>query len=91
MKRLFWLPAGGTALALVLLFGVPRRRRAWLAMLGLLALFVSFGAMGCNSVSSSSSTRTVSNTGTAAGTYTVTVTGISGTIAQAGQISLTVQ
>jgi TRAP-type uncharacterized transport system substrate-binding protein len=57
----------------------------------LLALFVCFGAMGCNSVSTGSSTSTTRNTGTAAGTYTVTVTGISGTIAQAGQISLTVQ
>ena len=91
MKRLFWPPAGGTALALVLLFGVPRRKRAWMAMVGLLALFVCFGAMGCNSVSTGSSTSTTRNTGTAAGTYTVTVTGISGTIAQAGQISLTVQ
>lgn len=85
-KRLFWPSAGGTALAL-LLFGVPRRRRNWLAMFGLLAVFISIGVMGCVSVNGSSN----GNSGTAAGTYVITVTATSGTITETGQVSLTVQ
>jgi len=89
IKRLFWPSAGGTALALVLLFGVPRRRRYWLAMLGLLAFIVSMGAMGCGG---SSNNGGGGNTGTTAGTYTVTVTGTSGaTTGTAGTVTLTVE
>jgi len=86
-KRLFWPSAGGTALALLLFFGVPRQRRNWLAMFGLLAVFVSMGVMGCVSGNGSSN----ANAGTAAGTYVITVTATSGAITETGQISLTVQ
>jgi hypothetical protein len=85
-KRLFWPSAGGTALALVFFFGIPRRRRNWPAMLGLLVFFVSLGAMGCGGSSSGGG-----NSGTTPGTYTVTVTGASGATTETGTLTLTVQ
>jgi len=88
-KRPFWPSAGGAALALLLFFGIPRRRRNWLAMLGLLVIFVSLSAMGCGG--SSGSGGGGGNSGTTPGTYTVTVTGASGTTTETGTVSLTVQ
>jgi hypothetical protein len=69
-----WYTAGGTALAFVVFFGIPARRRGWKGMLGLMvfAVLASFAA-GCGGGSSSSSGG---STGTTAGTYTVTVTGV---------------
>ena len=78
MKKLLWPSAGGTALGLVLLFGVPRRRRNWLTMVGLAVLFTSIGVIGCSGGSGgggSGGGRGGGNTGTSAGIYTVTVTG----------------
>ena len=88
MERLLW-PAGGTTLALVMLIGVPRRRRSWLAMAAVLALFVSVGAAGCGGGSGNGGSG---NSGTTAGAYTVTVTGTSGAVTgTVGTVSLTVQ
>jgi hypothetical protein len=90
-RKLFWPSAGGAALALVLFFAVPRRRRNWLAMLGLLVLFVSVAGLGCGGGgSSSSSGGGGGNSGTTAGAYTVTVTGTSGSITQTTQVSVTI-
>jgi len=91
-RKLFWPSAGGTALALVLFFVFPKRRRDWLALVGLLALVASIGAIGCGSSGSSSGNSGGGGTsGTAPGTYTITVTGTSGTInAIVGTITLTV-
>ena len=90
MKKMFWPSAGGTALALLFFFGVPRRRRNWLAMIGLLVLFASFGVMGCGG--SGGNTGGGGTPGTTAGQYTITVTGTSGsTTATVGTITLTVQ
>ena len=85
-NKLFWPSAGGTALALIFLFGIPKRRRNWLAMLGLLVLFVSIAAGGCGGGGSSSS----GNPGTTTGTYTVTVTGTSGSLTETTPVTLTV-
>lgn len=90
MKRFFWPSTGGAALALVLLFGIPRRRRNWLAMVGLLALFVSLGAIGCGGGSSGGGGGG-GNSGTTSGTYTITVTGsANGASGTAGTITLTI-
>jgi apolipoprotein N-acyltransferase len=78
-----WYAAGGTALAGILLFGLPGRRRAWQRMLGLMLLFVSIGVLGCGG---GSSTKT-----TPAGTYTVTVTATSGAATQTSMVTATVQ
>jgi hypothetical protein len=89
MKKSFWPATGGTALALILLFCVPRRRRNWLAMLLLLTLFVPFGAVGCGI---SGRVGGGGNAGTTPGTYTVTITGTSGSLTVAlGTVTLIVQ
>ncbi|HEY0796880.1 MAG TPA: protease pro-enzyme activation domain-containing protein [Acidisarcina sp.] len=68
-----WYAAGGAALACVLLFGIPARRRAWRAMMAVV-LFAGVAsiASGCGGGSSSST----SNPGTTTGAYVVTVTGV---------------
>jgi hypothetical protein len=90
IKKLFWPSAGGTALALVLLFGIPRQRRDWPAVLGLLVLFASIGAVGCGGGSGSGGGG--GNSGTTAGTYTISVTGTSGSmVVTLSTITLTVE
>ncbi|MGA2166901.1 MAG: Ig-like domain-containing protein, partial [Terracidiphilus sp.] len=81
MKKLYWPSAGGATLALLLFFGLPKRRRNWLAMLGLLAFFVAAAGMGCGGGGGGGCTVNCGggNTGTTPGTYTLTVTGTSGT------------
>jgi hypothetical protein len=71
-----WLPVGGVSL-LGLGIGAGRKRR-WLmgALLGLIAAIILLQP-GCGSASSSTPVQT----GTAAGTYTVTITGAAGTSA----------
>ncbi|MGA9061981.1 MAG: hypothetical protein WB341_09980 [Terracidiphilus sp.] len=96
LKRLFWPSAGGTALALVLLFGVPKRGRNWLTMTGLLLLVVSCAVMGCGGGGTSTTGEGTGggggNSGTTTGNYTVTVTGTSGTVSTTvGTVALTVQ
>ena len=68
-----WAEAGsGAALALLIFFGIPARRRGWRAMLGALVLLATFGSLaGCGGGSSS----TNKNPGTTAGSYVFTVTG----------------
>jgi len=78
-----WIPAGGTALGLLVLFGIPARRRKLRAWLGMLLLFagVSIGMTACGGGSSGSSTPpAVTHPGTTAGTYVVTVTATSGAV-----------
>jgi hypothetical protein len=93
--KLFWPSTGGTVLALLFFFVVPRRRRNWLAMLGLLVLFASGVAIGCGGGVSSGGGGGggggSSNPGTTPGTYTVTVTGTSGTITQTTAVTVSVK
>jgi subtilase family serine protease len=87
--KLFWPSTGGAVLA-VLFFFVPRRRRNWLAMMGLLVVLVSGIAIGCGGGGGSSSGGGNSNPGTTPGTYTVTVTGTSGSTTKTTGVTLTV-
>jgi hypothetical protein len=82
-KKLFWPSTGGAALALILLFGIPARRRRWQSMVGILVLLLSItcGVAACGS----------GNPGTTAGNYTVTVTGTSGATTETGTVSLSIQ
>ena len=86
----FWPMTGGAALACILLFGIPARRRRWQSILGILILFFSItcGLVACGG---SGNVGGGGNSGTTPGTYTVTVTGTSGTITQTGTVILTVQ
>jgi len=73
----------------VMLFGIPARRRSWLAMLGIL-LLVAFGSvvLACGH-SSTTVCNALSISGTTAGTYTVTVTGTSGATTATDAVTLT--
>jgi hypothetical protein len=84
-----WYLAGGAALAGLLLFGIPARRRSWRTMLGMLALLVALaaGVEACGG----SSTVGGGIAGTTAGTYAVTVTATSGTTSATGMVTVTVQ
>jgi hypothetical protein len=86
-----WYAGGGAVLACVMVFGIPARRRSWLAMLGIL-LLVAFGSgvLACGH-SSTTVCNALSISGTTAGTYTVTVTGTSGATTATDAVTLTVQ
>jgi hypothetical protein len=90
-----WYAAGGAALAGILLFCIPARRRSWQTMLGMLVLLVALtgGVLACGGGGSGGGGGGggTSNPGTTAGTYTVTVTGTSGTTTATGTVALTVQ
>lgn len=82
------LGGGGTIAAALLLFCLPFRRRKWQALIGML-LFAVIVAMasGCGGGIKTTS----SAIGTSAGTYTVTVTGTSGTHQSTAAIDVIVQ
>jgi len=86
-----WPIPGGATLAVVLLMAVPRRRcwNRWLVLVLLLADIVA-GLSACGS-HTSKSTCTAYLPPTTAGTYTITVTGTSGSIMQTTTVTLTVQ
>jgi hypothetical protein len=84
-----WLAAsGGLTLACVFLLGIPARRRKWQSFLSLTILAVLAAGIGCGGGGGGSSTSnpappsppTSGSTPTAAGTYTVLVTGTQGTV-----------
>src|ERR1019366_3189018 len=88
-----WYVAGSATLACLLLFGIPGRRRRWRTMLGMLLFLVALtgsvlacGGGGGGSGGGGRGGGGSSNPGTTAGTYTVTVTGTSGTITQTGTV-----
>jgi len=91
-----WSAIGGAALGCILLIGMPGKRRRWQTLLGMAALFVTLsggilacgGGGGSNGGGGNGST-TVS--GTTSGTYTVKITGNSGTNTDFGIITVTVQ
>jgi hypothetical protein len=74
--RRFLARGGGVAVALVLLFGIPARRRKWSVMLGLFAFVFIAGAIGCGGGGGGTGTGGGGQSfGTTAGSYTITVTG----------------
>jgi sugar lactone lactonase YvrE len=85
--------ATGAALACVALLFVPWRRRNWLFSIAWLALFAAMAGMGCggSSTGGGGGGGGQTNPGTTAGTYTVTITGVSGGMTETGTVALTVQ
>jgi len=73
-----WLGAGGAALACVLLVGIPARRRAWKAWLGVFLLMAAFGGVlvGCGS-GGGSTTKVSAPTVTTGSASAITTTGAS--------------
>jgi N-acetylneuraminic acid mutarotase len=93
-----WYAAGSASLALLLFIGNMRRRSALRTLTGMLSLLVMLcgGLMACGSGGTSSGGGGGGGggtgiAGTTAGTYTVTITGTSGTITSTGSVTLTVQ
>ena len=94
--RMPWSATGGATLACIALLFTPFRKRSWLALMGFMVLFAAMAGMGCGSGNSAGGGGGgggggQSNPGTAAGTYTVTITGVSGGMTETGTVALTVQ
>ena len=96
-RREFWRFGGsGSVLALVLLFGLPKRRRRWVSMLVLVCLIAAAGAIGCGGGGGGSTQTTTGKTiaATTAGSYTFTVTGtdtVNAKITTSASVGITVQ
>jgi len=73
--KLFWPTSGGTVLALAFFFGIPKRRRNWLTMLGLLVFIAAVAGIGCGGGVNSGGGTNPGNLGTTPGTYTITIIG----------------
>ncbi len=87
-----WKTTGVASLACVLLFANPRRKPAWRTLAGMLILLLCL-AVGVTACSGGNGSACTNNpvTGTTAGTYTITITGVSGTIKATQTLTLTVQ
>jgi len=91
-----WRVAGGAVLACVALLIVPLRRRRWMALMAWVALFAATAGMGCGGGGSAGGGGGgggggQKDSGTTAGIYTVTITGVSGGMTETGTVALTVQ
>jgi hypothetical protein len=89
---------GGAALACLLLFGIPARRRRFRALLGMLAflMFLAGGVISCGGGGSGGGGgggggTGPTNPGTTPGAYLITVTGTQGAITSSTNVNLTVQ
>jgi hypothetical protein len=74
-KSVWGLGGGGSALAVLLLCGIPARRRRWLSMLMLLWVVVASAAIGCGGAGAGVAPKGTSIPATTAGNYTFTLTG----------------
>jgi trimeric autotransporter adhesin len=83
LQRLFAI--GGAVMSALFFFPIPARRRRWKTFLSLL-IFVCIGGavIGCGGKAN----MAAANPGTTLGTYTVTVTGTSGTAVQSTAVSV---
>jgi hypothetical protein len=84
------LPLGGATMAALLFLAPPVRRRRWNRWLGLLLFAVFAGAaIGCGGARPTAPAA-ATNPGTTAGSYTVTVTGMSGATMATTAVTVTV-
>ena len=93
-RMLLWPGTRGAALACVVLLCVPMRRRRWVVTIAWVALLAGVAGVGCGGGSASSGgggNGSPPNPGTTPGTYTVTITGVSGGMTETGTVALTVQ
>jgi hypothetical protein len=90
-KSLWGLGGGGSVLAVLLLCGIPARRRRWLSVLMLLWVVLASAAIGCGGGGSAKGVPTAATT---SGNYTFTVTGTDAkdaTITTSATVVVTVQ
>jgi hypothetical protein len=93
-KGIPWYTGGGATLACLLLFGIPARRRGWRTMIGMFVLHAALvgGMTACGGGGGGTKVcSAIAVAGTTPGSYTITVTGTSGTTTSAGTVTLTVQ
>jgi hypothetical protein len=86
-----WYATGAASLGCLLFLIAPVRLRRRRTVLGMAVLLIALGGMTACGGGSSKTTAPPSNPGTTAGTYTITVTGTSGSTTAAGTVTLTVQ
>jgi hypothetical protein len=87
----WYTAAGSAALACVLFFGIPARRRGWKSMLSLLLFLAAMAGVGCGGGGGGNNNS--GTPGTTAGTYTFTVTATdskAATITSTGTVTITV-
>jgi hypothetical protein len=84
---------GGVALACLVLFGLPGRRRKLRSTLGMVLLFAlcGWGVTACGGTGKGVGCPTDIAAGTTPGTYTITVTGTAGSLVETGTVTLIVQ
>jgi len=86
-----WLAASsGLGFAGIVLLGIPSRRRKSAALAMVMFACLTVWA-GCGGGASSNSNNTPANPGTPANTYTIAVTGTSGSISHTTNVTVTVQ
>jgi hypothetical protein len=93
-----WYAAGsGATLACVLLLTLPRRRR-WAGLLAVILSMAAFTAVGCGGNTSTSGGGTGGGgtggggtTNAQRGSYTFTITAVSGALVHSSQVTVTVQ
>jgi hypothetical protein len=88
-KNLPWYAATGATLACLLLFGIPMRNRSRRSILGAI-LLLTIGCIVASCGGGGGNKGGGGNPGTSAGSYTVTVTGTSGTTTETTAVTLTV-
>jgi len=88
LHNLFAIGGGAALASLFFLFVPTRRRKLRSLLLMVVALVIAGSAIGCGSNQSASGST--GNSGTTAGTYTLTVTGTSGSITQTTAVSVIV-
>lgn len=83
---------GGISVAGLFLLVLPKRRKGWKSMTLTVLMFCGLGlcSVGMLTGCGSGSTKAPAQTGTPAGTYTITVTGTSGAITNSTTFALTV-
>ncbi len=89
-----WYATGsGAALACIFVLIAPRRRR-WGTLLAAILSVGALTAIGCSNTSTTGATTTTPSsqlTPTPAGTYTFTITAVSGSLVHSAQVKVTVQ
>ena len=85
-----WYASGGTALACLLLFGIPRRRN-WRALLAAVVLLFALtgGLVACSG--SLVAPGAAASSGTTPGVYVIAVTGTSGATSATTSVTVTIQ
>jgi sugar lactone lactonase YvrE len=91
-RTIRWLGGGASALATVLLLGIPAKRRRWIALFALLMIGTA-GAIGCGGGGSNQTTTSSGPPSTTAGSYTFTVTGTdaSANVSTSTTVTVTIQ